>query len=172
MMARPEEQETTDMADIDFGTLIREVMVEMECARGQLTPEEARDGDIAGYRYQGAAARAIRMVFNEAEAKAEAATRCDAPEDPIEFVRSGADAALPVCPHCGMAMPAGSRYCGRCCRPLVPGILPDWVEDLITKAFAEGAGTRDEQIARKAIEDPELRDRLAERLWPTRKTGS
>lgn len=55
------------MTNIDFGTLMAEVMVEIKCCPDSLTPEESRDRDFTCRRYQSVVAQAIRRVFDEAE---------------------------------------------------------------------------------------------------------
>lgn len=137
------------MAWIDFGALMGEVMIEMVCARSQLTPEESKDGELAGYRYQGAAARAIRVAFDKAEA-------------------AGAPPRQ-VCPHCGVVMGVDARFCWRCGRPRIPEAMPDRLEDLIATTVAKEAGlSSTEHTERQGAQ--ETRVDLVERLWPTRKT--
>jgi len=143
------------MTEIDYGILTAAVMVEMECARSSLTLEERRDGEIAGYRYQGAAARAIRAVFDEAEARPN---------------RTGS-----VCPHCDTTLASESRFCIRCGRPRTPEVMPGWLEDLIAAAVAKETGLSPTdprlkaRIARSREEEPETWAALVERIWPTRK---
>jgi hypothetical protein len=142
------------MAEIDFGILMREVIIEMDCARSNLTVEEASDGEIAGYRYQGAAARAIRAVFDEAEA---------------------GPAHRAVCPHCDTALASEARFCVRCGRPRTPEVMPGWLEDLIAVAIAKEVGRSPtdpqlkDQIARSREEDPEVWAALVERIWSATK---
>ncbi len=66
MTAWPEGK-VKQMTDIDFGTLMAEVMVEIRCCRDSLTPEESRDADRTCRRYQSVVAQAIRRAFDEAE---------------------------------------------------------------------------------------------------------
>jgi len=142
------------MTEIDYGILTAAVMVEMECARSSLSLEESRDGALAGYKYQGAAARAIREVFDEAEA---------------------GPGPRAVCPHCGTTLAAEARFCIRCGRPRTPEVMPGWLEDLIAVAVAKETGLSPTdprlkaQIARSREEEPETWAALVERIWPTRK---
>lgn len=55
------------MTDIDLGTLMARVMVEMECSRSSLSSEMTENADLACYHYQSGVARAIREAFDEAE---------------------------------------------------------------------------------------------------------
>ena len=138
------------MTDIDFGTLMARVMVEMECSRSSLSSEMTENADLACYHYQSGVARAIREAFDEAEAPAPIAP------------------AMPTCSRCGAILEGEMRFCTVCGTPQTV----EAAGELLERALAKDAGTTPDDprfrasVARLREEQPEQWAALVQKIAP------
>ncbi|WP_214020197.1 hypothetical protein [Methanoculleus sp.] len=133
------------MSEIDFGTLVSRVLLDMDYTESNLTGDERRDTHKALVHYKRDVVQAIREVFDEAEAPA--------PEPP-------------TCSKCGAVLGEGARFCGRCRMPL----SEEAAADLLGEVFAKELDTTPydprfrEALARFRKEMPEEWDALVQKI--------